>query len=83
MKTEINHTRLVSELTTQDRRESTQKGYNPYALGIVLNAAADIKTVDDFCEAFNATRGMHRVAKALGLPLDVEKGRWVRWGLSE
>lgn len=73
----INHTKLVSELTTQDRRESNRRGYNPYALGIVLNAAADVVTAEDFAEAFNATRGMHRVAKALALPLDVERGQWV------
>ena len=74
----VDHTRLVSELTTQDRRESGRKDYNPYALAIVLNAAADVETHEDFANAFNPTRGMHRVARALKLPLDVERGQWVQ-----
>lgn len=78
---------LVHELTTQDRRESTQRGYNRYALGITMNAVEDVvkpavaagaTLAEAFADAFNPTRGMHSVARRLRLPLGVERGRWVR-----
>ncbi len=77
---------LAHELTTQDRRESTTRGYNPHALGIVLGAAQDVvdavakgaSPIDAFADAFCATRGMHSVARRLGLALDVKAGRWVK-----
>lgn len=77
---------LAHELTTQDRAEAGKRGYNPYALGIVLGAAQDVRDAvargvplaDAFADAFNPTRGMHAVARRLGLPLDVQRGQWVK-----
>ncbi len=71
------HTRLIHELTDLDRRNSTKRGYNPNALGIMFGAAENVTDANSFANAFTPTRGMHKVAKNLGLPLDVEKGQWV------
>jgi hypothetical protein len=80
--------KLVSALTQLDRKESTRKGHNPYALGHYLGAAKQcIEYVTEgmtpekaFSRAFNPTRGMHGVAKQLGLNLDVQRGQWVILG---
>lgn len=77
---------LSHELTTLDRHESKRRGYNPYALGQYLARAEEVRDAvamgkslaDAFAEGFCATRGMHAVAKRLGLALDVQDGEWVR-----
>jgi hypothetical protein len=74
--------RLAHGLTHLDRTEG--KG-SPYRLGIYLRAGDEVADAVDagtplvkaFADAFTPTRGMHRLAVALGLPLDVERGRWV------
>lgn len=71
------HTRLIHELTALDRRQSTKRGYNPNALGIYFRAAENVTDADSFANAFTPTRGMHTVAKKLGLPLGVERGEWI------
>lgn len=72
------HDRLIHELTTLDRRESRRPGYNPYALAIYFRAAEGVTDADSFRRAFLPTRGMHTVARRLGLGLDVERGCWVQ-----
>ena len=71
------HAKLIHELTALDRRESTKRGYNPYALPQYFQAANDVTDARTFAQAFNATRGMHRVARNMGWSLEVERGRWV------
>jgi hypothetical protein len=71
------HTRLIHELTALDRRNSTKRGYNPNALGIYFRAAENVTDAKSFADAFTPTRGMHTVAKNLGLPLGVERGDWI------
>jgi len=92
MNIEAMHTRLVSELTQLDARESQQEAkrrhrVNIYRIAHYLGAAqATLEdggdTLESFAKAFAdnfvATRGMHGIAKRLGLPLDVERGDWVR-----
>ena len=76
--------KLISELTQMDERDRTKKGFNPYALGMYFQAAdsvfeliADGATPEHaFSDCFTPTRGMHRVARNLGLKLDVQKGNW-------
>lgn len=79
---------LVSELTQLDARESRRERItNIYRLGHYLGAADDmIALMEDregvtaelaFMRVFTATRGMHTVAKRLGLALDVQRGEWV------
>jgi hypothetical protein len=63
-----------------DRKASTRRGYNPYALAQYFEAAQDVTDAASFAEAFNATREMHGVARRLGLGLDVERGAWVLRG---
>ena len=79
------HTRLVMALTDCDRRESARERIpNLYRLSHYLHAAQDVtdavtrgaRPEDAFAEYFNPTRGMHRVARTLGLALDVQRGRW-------
>ena len=71
------HDQLISELTQLDQRQSKRKGYNPYALPQYFTAAQDVTDAASFADAFTPTRGMHRVAKNLGLSLDVIRGLWV------
>ena len=76
---------LMHELTTLDREESGRRGWNPYALGHYLRAADDVAEAiaagatpaAAFADAFTACRGMHKVARALRLPLGVDAGHWV------
>lgn len=76
--------RLIHELTVADRGEAGKAGWNPYALGHYFRAADDVITgigngatpEAAFADAFNATRTMHRVARALGLKLNVVRGEW-------
>ena len=82
----MNHTKLVMEITTQDRKDSTRKGHNPYALGIMLGAAQECTDAiaagqspeSAFAEHFTPTRGNHGIAKRLGLKLDVQRGQWIK-----
>lgn len=82
--------RLVHELTELDRREVREETRrripsNPYRLAHYLRAADDV--IEDvmngdseagaFARRFVPTRGMHTVARHLGLPLDVQRGKWV------
>ena len=77
--------KLISELTQSDIRQSKRKGYNRYALGLYFQAAdaamAEIEKGQSpefaFRERFNPTREMHRIARNLGLGLDVERGQWI------
>jgi hypothetical protein len=83
--------RLLSALTDADRRDSDRERkrgvrVNLYRLGHYLAAA------DELCEDigngadpatafrthFNPTSDMHRVARSLGLALEVDRGRWVK-----
>lgn len=70
------HDRLISELTQLDQRESKKAGHNPYALGMYFEAAEDVTDAQSFADAFTPTRGMHRIARNLGLPLNVDRGQW-------
>ena len=79
-------TKLISELTQLDAREARRDPRpNPYRLGIYMNAAQDVidsiadgATMEDaFADVFTPSRGMHTVARRLGLRLDVERGNWV------
>jgi len=71
------HTKLIHELTSLDRRQSTRRGYNPYALPQYFAAAENVTDSASFADAFTPTRGMHRVAKNLGLNLEVDRGQWI------
>lgn len=76
--------KLISELTQSDMRQSTKKGYNRFALGIYFQAADScIELINKgatqetaFTECFTPCREMHKVAKRLGLRLDVDRGQW-------
>ena len=76
--------KLISELTQSDQRQSIKAGYNRNALAIYLNAADTCCEMVDkgatqetaFMEVFTPCREMHKVAKKLGLILDVERGQW-------
>jgi hypothetical protein len=70
------HFRLIHELTALDNRESKKKGWNPWALGLYFQAAEDVTDARSFADAFTPSRGMHRVARNLGLDLDVDRGNW-------
>ena len=78
-------TRLVSELTQADQRQSTRKGHNPYALALYLQAADNVmREIADgqspdfaFREYFTPSREMHKVARNLNLGLDVDRGQWI------
>lgn len=82
----MTHLQLVNEITTQDRRDSVRKGYNRYALGIMLGAAQECtaeieagkRPEDAFAEHFTPTRGNHGIARRLGLKLDVQRGQWIK-----
>ena len=71
------HDKLISELTQLDQRQSKRRGWNPYALPQYFTAAQNVTDAASFADAFTPTKGMHRVAKNLGLNLDVERGQWV------
>jgi len=71
------HDRLIHELTAMDRRAGRRPGYNPYALPQYFEAAKDVQDARSFAAAFNPTRGMHGIARRLGLALEVERGAWV------
>jgi hypothetical protein len=73
----IDHDRLIHELTALDRRERNRKGWNPYALGQYFQAAEGVVDAATFAKAFIPCRGMHRIAKNLGLDLDVQHGQWI------
>lgn len=82
----MTHLQLVNEITTQDRKDSTRRGYNRYALGIMLGSAQDCTEAiaagetpeAAFASHFTPTRGNHAIARRLGLKLDVQYGRWVK-----
>lgn len=82
--------RLVSALTDADKREEARERkagqrVNIYRMGHYLMAvdsvceaiAEGLEPARAFARGFNPTRDMHRVAKTLGLPLDVHRGQWV------
>lgn len=81
--TKIDQSKLRKEIEAQDRRDSRKKGYNIHALRLMLDAAKDVKDEDSFVDAFTPTRGNHRIARNLGLNLDVQRGRWVKKEVSE
>lgn len=82
--------RLASAVTDIDRKESAREAkrgrVNVYRLGIMLNAVAECcaeieagaQPWQAFARNFNPTREFHTFARAAGLPLDVERGRWVK-----
>lgn len=47
------HDRLISYLTQYDKRQSTRRGYNPYALAQYFRAAEDLKDVTDPAAFYN------------------------------
>ena len=73
-------------LVTEDTKASSKRDYNRYALPLQLQAADVMQTaIDDghtpeqaFTSVFPPTREMHRIARSLGLALDVERGNWIR-----
>jgi hypothetical protein len=73
-------------LVTEDAKASSKRDYNRYALPLKLQAADDMQTAIDagaspekaFTEVFAASREMHKIARSLGLALDVERGNWIR-----
>lgn len=82
--------RLVSLVTDIDRKEDerdrkARRRSNPYRLGIMLNAVDGVcdaiaggeEPAEAFAGGFIATADMHKAAKSLSLPLDVQRGRWV------
>ncbi len=82
--------RLANHMTTIDRKECERERKrgrpNIYRLGILLNAVAECVAAIEggeapalaFADHFTATRENHKAAVALGLPLDVERGRWIQ-----
>lgn len=77
---------LVSELTQLDerKRRTDNKTWNCHFLGLALQAIHGVEQDSDnqtneelFTNAFTPSREMHRVAKKLGLRLDVDRGQWV------
>lgn len=80
------HERLIFELTNLDRQESArERRPNIHRLGLYFNAARDMADMvaagsspeAAFAEVFTPARGMHRVARNLGLSLDVQRGQWI------
>lgn len=69
--------KLKMALTEQDAKDAGKPGYNPYALGLMFQAAENVNTPEQFARAFIPTRGMHAVARRMGWALTVEKGHWV------
>lgn len=73
--------KIVHALTEHDRKQSTKKGYNPYALGIYLDAVhhiddcvkRGISLEDAICDAF-CGRLLTLVLKAAGIKRDPNKG---------
>lgn len=87
---------LISQLTHEDRKRSerAQKrgSYdNPHAIALEFQAADRVdesvkKGMDPsqaFADEFNPTASNHRIAKKLGLDLEVERGRWQPKGTQE
>ena len=70
------HDRLISELTQMDQRASKRRGYNHYALAQYFEAAQGVTDAKSFSESFTACAAMLRVAKKLGLGLEVKGGFW-------
>lgn len=83
--------KLAHELTALDIKESRRelKRYgreNIYRLSHYLRAADEVKKAvrggkslsEAFASNFNPTRGMHGVARRLGLGLTVQRGQWRR-----
>lgn len=76
--------KLVSLLTQLDAREQRNHP-NIYRIGHYLGAAQDFNAAvakgqhpdGAFADIFVPTRGMHAIARKLGLRLDVQHGRWV------
>jgi hypothetical protein len=88
--TAYTHDALVRLLTRLDGLETAQERTrrlmpNIHRLAHYLGAAQDMR--DDvargvaphtaFADTFTPTRGMHRIARTLGFPLEVERGQWV------
>ena len=71
------HTKLIMLLTELDHRQSKRKGWNCYALPQYFAAAETVTDAKSFADAFCPTRGMHSIARKLGLGLNVEKGVWI------
>lgn len=80
------HDSAVNELTRLDREMSAKPRaqWNPYFLGIALTSLQDVEKEmlgavpeEIFREAFTPSREMHRVARRLGLALDVDRGQWI------
>lgn len=76
---------IAHELTAADYRESDKRGHNIYALAIELEALHEIEAevaagadlAQAFADAFNPTRKNHRIARKVGLSLNVDRGQWV------
>jgi hypothetical protein len=76
---------LIHELTAADTKASLAKGYNPYALAQLLQAADAVRdemaagkdASGAFATNFTATKTNHGIAGRLGLTLDAAHGDWV------
>lgn len=73
-------------LTELDRKESARERHpNIYRIGLYFQAARDVANTIAagvspevaFADTFTPSRGMHSIARALGLKLNVDRGRWV------
>ncbi len=80
------HDRVVSEVTQLDAANAhkPRSQWNPYFLGIALRTLAEVEDempkatdLEVFTATFTPTRETHKIAKKLGLPLDVDRGQWV------
>lgn len=78
---------LLVRLDAQETAHEVRRRYQPniYRIDHYLRAADDCATAlhagktaeQAFAQSFVATRGMHGIAKKLGLRLDVERGDWI------
>jgi hypothetical protein len=78
---------LITQADERDRKRALKRQsqgktsyHNIHALPLMFKAADKVKDNDaaTFAAAFTPTRSNHPIAKKLGLPLDVQRGRWVR-----
>jgi len=76
---------ITQLLLWEDQKAARRKGYNRYALPLKLGAANEMQDLIDngmtpegaFITVFTPSAEMHRITKALGLRLTVERGQWV------
>lgn len=77
----------LGQLDDRERAHEVKQGYrvNVYRVGHYIVAAGNVREAieqgatprEAFADAFIPTRGTHRVARELGLGLDVARGEWI------